>query len=141
MINRLKYAPVATVILTGGFLQEIEIEPPPPLSMNQARGMHWSRIHKASKSVQRQIGWQAKGARRIAVPTMVHCRWEGRRPRDDDNFRSAALYGIKWALDGLVKAALLPDDSREFVTVGNIGWSEGNGKRCLRIWFEAKDEA
>lgn len=131
-------APAVTIIGEGGTLQFVVIEPPPPFSMNQSRGTHWSRIRKSSKSVQRQIGWLASGARQIPVPATVHCTWYGPRPRDDDNFHSAALYGIKWVLDGLVKARLLPDDCREFVTMGEIGWKEGK-RRCLRIWFEGKE--
>ncbi len=129
------YAPSVVCIGERGVLQEVVIQPPPPFSMNQARGTHWRHIHKASKSVQRQIGWLASGARQIPVPATVHCEWLGRRPRDDDNFHSAALFGIKWTLDGLVKAALLPDDSREFVTVGEVRW-KGGKRRWLRIWFE-----
>lgn len=127
-----------TLIGDQGRLQAIVIEPPPPFSMNQTPGMHWSRVRKASASVYRQIGWLCKGAQLrslIRVPVVVHCEWVGRRPRDDDNFHSAALYGVKWVLDGLVKAGLLPDDSRKFVRMGETRWKAGK-RRLLRIWLE-----
>lgn len=84
-----------------------------PLSLNDR--MHWAQKARITRQVRSTVAWNAMSMR---VPRADHYHAQlvyyppNRRRRDPDNLWATA----KPAIDGLVDAGVLPDDTARFVT-------------------------
>lgn len=86
----------------------------PPMTSNDQRRAHWSAIRAAKSHVETLVGWHAKKAH---VPLVGYCDVEVVWFAPNGIKRDADSLGpfLKASLDGLVKAGVLTDDSREYV--------------------------
>ena len=88
-------------------------------SLNEYQAMHFRARAEYKRYADAMVAWSAKAARvpRFEAPVRVHVTWcEKDRRRDLDNVR----FGMKFVLDGLVKAGVLPNDGqRNVVALGD----------------------
>lgn len=103
----------------------------PPLTANQR--LHWRERHRRTKSVREAIRHHAGNigpCKRITV--QLHYRPGDNRRRDAPNLHPTA----KPAVDGLVDAGLVADDTPEYVTEVMPAIHPGPGPRRLWITVE-----
>lgn len=84
----------------------------PPLSLNHRR--HWSNDHRIRVQLMADVHWLLKGAKVPALDyAAIWLEWTPALPRrrDTDNLEPTR----KAVIDAIVRAGLLPDDTREFV--------------------------
>lgn len=110
----------------------------PPLNANQR--LHWAEKARRVALVRDAVGFRAKGVippRR--TPVAVHLRWHvtDRRRRDPSNLMPTQ----KAALDGLVQAGVLVDDSPQYVTEGMPMIEHWSGPRLFLVVEEVAPEA
>ncbi|AXH50533.1 RusA-like resolvase [Gordonia phage Ruthy] len=83
----------------------------PIMLANDQRRWHWTRVRQAKADMQHEVWAYAKKARipKLTTPIRVQFTWHipDQRPRDADGLGPFA----KAALDALVQAGLIPDDS------------------------------
>ena len=87
-------------------------------SRNRMEGLHWAekrRLDRAATEAAR-IAWMIGGSPRIEVPVRVDIVIRRARKLDPDN----ALSGCRSLINGLFKDALTPDDSPEWLTIGEV---------------------
>lgn len=105
--------------------------PSPPLTANLR--LHWRARHARSKKVRHAVAWHARalGLGRVArLTATLHYQPGDNRPRDPSNLMPTQ----KPAVDGLVDAGLVPDDTPEFVHERVPVIHPGRGER--RLWLE-----
>lgn len=99
----------------------LELGRPPerPLSLNQARGMHWADVRRQTDPW-KLLAWSvalnaglADVIRGEPCVVTVHIPFRTNHRRDPHNFVPVC----KAVVDGLVKAKVWPDDTAQFVTV------------------------
>ncbi|MEV0357138.1 hypothetical protein AB0H71_13855 [Nocardia sp. NPDC050697] len=87
----------------------------PPMSANDQRRAHWTRVREAKAEVGESVAWHAVAAKlpRFPFPVRVTVTWWAKdlRRRDPD----AIAPFTKAALDGLVAAGVLADDDAAHV--------------------------
>lgn len=89
----------------------------PPLTTNDSRGMHWSKVRKLKTEMENRIGWAAKAQLPYGLrldKVRVHVTWyapDNRTRRDSDSLGP----WLKAGLDVLVKCGYLRDDSHKYV--------------------------
>ena len=77
-------------------------------------------------------GWRAPSGR-----VAVSCTWVERdRRRDPDNVEG----GVKWLLDGIVRAGALKDDSQRYVASVSHSYTVGKHSPGVYVTLEAVDE-
>lgn len=112
--------------------EHVIIAPAPMPGANEiiaASKSHYARYASMKRTHTDAVAWAARAAR---VPAMqratVHCRWiEPHRRRDPDNITGA----VKFVLDGLVTAGVLPNDGWRHVA--GIGHSFGVDRDNPRV--------
>ena len=80
---------------------------------------HWTQRHSCSKAWREAAGWAAKASRVPALhraEVTLHVTPGDRRRRDPDGFTLV----LKWCVDGLVDAGVLPDDTAEHVAYAGV---------------------
>lgn len=85
----------------------------PPLSLNDR--LHWGEKFRRTSAIRNGIGWQAKAAkigRRDHIVVQLHFVPPDRRRRDPSNLMATQ----KPAVDGLVDAGVVRDDTPQYVT-------------------------
>lgn len=88
--------------------------PRPPLTSNDQRRAHWTKVRTAKTDVETAVSWQARAAK---IPTVdyadVTVIWYApdAKRRDPD----ALSPFLKAALDALVHAGVLEDDNSKYV--------------------------
>lgn len=91
--------------------------PTPPLSMNQAIGMHWARYAEHMDPWRDEFAWTAKAhrpaVRALALPVTVELTLRFAAARRRDNANAAPC--MKSAVDGCTIAGLWDDDSPAYV--------------------------
>ncbi|MGV9336535.1 hypothetical protein [Nocardia sp. NPDC003726] len=88
----------------------------PPMTANDQRRAHWTRVRKAKSEVAEQVGWAARqqlprGLRLDRVSVRVTWYAPDARRRDSDGLGPF----LKAALDALTVAGVLPDDDAAHV--------------------------
>ncbi|MGY5210094.1 RusA family crossover junction endodeoxyribonuclease [Nocardia gipuzkoensis] len=88
----------------------------PPMTANDQRRAHWTRVRKAKSQVAEQVGWAARqqlprGLRLDRVSVRVTWYAPDARRRDSDGLGPF----LKAALDALTAAGVLPDDDAAHV--------------------------
>jgi crossover junction endodeoxyribonuclease RusA len=84
----------------------------PPLTLNQR--LHWRHRDRITREIREHIGWTVRGQE---IPAMsraeitLHYAPDDRRRRDVDNLIPTS----KAAVDAVVQAGILPDDTPEYV--------------------------
>ena len=76
---------------------------------------HWGGYSTEKKALTTKVAIMTRGAKLQPVqrPCIIRCLWfEKSKRRDPDNIR----VGIKFILDGLVEADVLPSDGWKFIT-------------------------
>lgn len=90
-------------------LREIWIPGEMP-SLNEIIGSakrHWAQYSSTKRKYTGRVVRACKRVKPVEEQVIVHCHWQVKdRRKDPDNIGS----GIKYVLDGLVKAGVLPDD-------------------------------
>lgn len=66
---------------------------------------------KIKKEATELVAWQVKGKPPVTKPVTIAFHWFYSTKHDFDNIR----HGIKYLLDGMVEAGVLPDDSQKWV--------------------------
>lgn len=105
----------------------------PPLHANQR--LHWRPERALKKLVRDAVEWRAKEAKVgpcVRVFTEVHYRPGDNRQRDASNLMPTQ----KAAVDGLVRAGIVPDDSAHWVTERIPVLEPGDGPR--RLWLRVE---
>ena len=74
---------------------------------------HWSRYAKLKKTATEIIAWNCKAQRLKPIDDRVTLVFDWPHSRRDPDNQS---FGAKMILDGLVKAGVLPDDSRKWIS-------------------------
>lgn len=85
----------------------------PPLTLNQR--FPWQKRYRVSEQIKSDVGWLLKAEHVAAIDhASIELIWTPRtvNRRDSDNVEPTR----KAAIDAIVKAGLLPDDSPEYVT-------------------------
>lgn len=93
----------------------ITIALPKHLIINANHRMHWAKKAEKTKAIRWRARWAAKtsGIKRMDQAHLtVHIHWPDKRRRDEHNITPT----IKAAIDGLIDAGLLPDDSGDYLT-------------------------
>lgn len=82
------------------------------ISLNAERSAHWSKRHAMTKVYREAVAWQATRHRGLSHPISVTAEVVMKAPLMD-----AANYypAVKAAIDGLVDAGVIPDDSPKYV--------------------------
>lgn len=81
-------------------------------SLNAERSAHWSKRHAMTKVYREAVAWQAGRYRGIRTPVAVTAEVVMRPPLMD----AANYYPcVKAAVDGLIDAGVIPDDSPKHV--------------------------
>lgn len=104
--------------------------PAPPLNSNDR--YHWAAKSQRSKIVRQRVAWSAKALKLGRVPRIavgLHYRPGDNRRRDPSNLMATQ----KPAVDGLVDAGLVPDDTPAYVTEHVPVIHPGPGPR--RLWL------
>jgi len=88
----------------------------PPLTLNDQRRAHWTKVRRAKAEVEELVGWQAraqlpKGLRLDRIHLTVTWYAPDARIRDADSLSVLT----KGALDSLVKCGYLPGDDHKHV--------------------------
>ena len=99
--------------------------PLPPAAVSPNARLHWGDRARAVKAARREAWYWFRRflpADWIRVPVRIeveyHCpkAAKGYRPRDIQN----AIAALKPAIDGMVDAGVIPDDSRNWLTWGEV---------------------
>lgn len=106
----------------------------PPLNANDR--LHWAVTNRLTQDTKDAIGWRVREAK---IPRLEHIavrlmfQPQDRRRRDPSNLMPTQ----KAAVDGLVVAGVVPDDTPEFVTeeIPAVLWPDG-GERGLWLAVE-----
>lgn len=81
-------------------------------SLNAERSAHWSKRHAMTKVYREAIAWQATRHRGISTPVRITAEVVMKPPLMD----AANYYPcVKAAIDGLIDAGVIPDDSPKYV--------------------------
>jgi crossover junction endodeoxyribonuclease RusA len=102
----------------------------PPLSQNDR--LHWTLKHERTSMVRNAAAWAAKGQKIPAaarITAQLHYATGDNRRRDAPNLTATS----KPAIDGLVDAGVVPDDSDRYVTEVMPVIHNGPGDR--RLWL------
>ena len=91
---------------------------------------HFAAYAKAKSMHTKAVAWECAGCPKgqLAMPVDITCRWITRDLRKDPDNVSA---GIKFILDGLVMAGVLPDDRRK--QINSIKHEFGVDKQNPRV--------
>ena len=73
---------------------------------------HWSRYSHLKKTATEVVAWNCKAQRLKPIDDRVTLVFDWPHSRRDPDNQS---FGAKMILDGLVKAGVLPDDSRKWI--------------------------
>ena len=73
---------------------------------------HWSRYASLKKTATEVVAWNCKAQRLKPIDDRVTLIFDWPHSRRDPDNQS---FGAKMILDGLVKAGVLPDDSRKWI--------------------------
>tara|TARA_Y100001938_G_scaffold8123_1_gene9963 strand:+ start:222 stop:632 length:411 start_codon:yes stop_codon:yes gene_type:complete len=73
---------------------------------------HWSRYASLKKTATELVAWNCKAQRLQPIEDRVTLAFDWPHSRKDPDNQS---FGAKMILDGLVKAGVLPDDSRKWI--------------------------
>ena len=73
---------------------------------------HWSRYASLKKTATEVVAWNCKAQRLKPIDDRVTLIFDWPHSRRDPDNQS---FGVKMILDGLVKAGVLPDDSRKWI--------------------------
>lgn len=106
-----------------------------PLTLNQR--LHRMEEWRRKGSVRSEIGWQAKAAKigtHDHIIVRLHFATGDNRHRDEDNLIAIQ----KPAVDGLVDARVIPEDTPKHLTWHSPLIHTGPGKR--RLWLEVTTE-
>lgn len=103
-------------------------------SLNEFYRMHYQKQGKVKRDSDAVVTWSAKQARirPFDKPVEINCVWvEENRKRDLDNI----MFGIKFVLDGLVKAGVLKDDSPRYVKriTHEVAYDSDNPR--IEVWI------
>lgn len=111
------------------------VDDKPPLNANDR--FHWRVKNRRAQDIKDAIGWRVREAK---IPRLEHIavrlmfQPQDRRRRDPSNLMPTQ----KSAVDGLVVAGVVPDDTPEFVTeeIPAVLWPDG-GERGLWLVVES----
>lgn len=106
-----------------------------PLTLNQR--LHHMEQHRRKSTIRAEVGWRAKAARigcHQHTTVRLHFATGDRRGRDEDNLIATQ----KPAVDGLVDAGVLPEDTPQHLTWYSPIIHTGPGTR--RLWLEVITE-
>ena len=85
----------------------------PPLNATvRETKRHWSRYASLKKTATELVAWNCKAQRLKPIEDRVVLVFDWPHSRRDPDNQS---FGAKMILDGLVKAGVLPDDSRKWI--------------------------
>jgi len=104
-------------------------------SLNEFYRMHHQQQGRVKRENDTVVSWAAKAAhiRPYMKPVQIDCVWvEPNRKRDIDNIQ----FGIKFILDGLVKAGILTDDSPLYVhrITHEVAYDKTNPR--VEVWID-----
>jgi crossover junction endodeoxyribonuclease RusA len=108
----------------------------PPLTLNQ-RLNHYEK-NRRTQTIRDAVGWRVKAAKigsHQHVTVQLHYATGDNRGRDTDNLVATQ----KPAVDALVSAGVIPDDTPQHLTWWAPAIHNGPGKRRLWITVEVRD--
>jgi len=120
--------------------------PLPPIEVSPNKRSHWAKKYRKSKEYRKYVGYICNGLPPINVKAKITIKFYcGQhkfsnelfyRPRDIDN----AIASLKPAIDGIVDAGILKDDSAEYLEYGEVNIyrkkAEHQGRAEVQIIIE-----
>ena len=104
-------------------------------SLNEFYRMHHMKQGKVKRENDEVVAWSAKAAhiKPYTKPVQIDCLWvEPNKRRDHDGIH----FGVKFILDGLVKAGILKDDSPRYVKriTHEVAYDRDNPR--IEVWID-----
>jgi len=108
----------------------------PPMTSNQARGAHWTKIRAARN----EVGWRVKAAAR-GLPRITRCRVHVTWHAPDHGTRDAGSLTVfgKAAIDELVRMGVLVKDNAEHVLSETYEIEQGSDNPRITITITEED--